>query len=127
VEACPEVRFVLDHIGKPAIREGALDPWRAGIDRLARLPNVVCKLSGVATEADHDAWTPDELHPYIRHALDAFGPDRTLFGSDWPVSRLAIELPRWIDVVDGAVAHLAEADRRKVFVDTARAVYRLDA
>ena len=127
VEACPEVRFVLDHIGKPAIREGALDPWRAGIDRLARLPNVVCKLSGVATEADHAAWTPEQLHPYIRHALDAFEPGRTLFGSDWPVSRLAIEMPRWIDIVDEAVAHLPEADRRKVFGDTARGVYRLDA
>ena len=123
--ACPGVRFVLDHIGKPPIRAGGLDPWRAEIDRLAALPNVVCKLSGVATEAHHDAWTPEALLPYMRHALGAFGAGRTLYGSDWPVARLAIDLGRWVDLVEEAMEDLSEAERREVFAGTARRVYRL--
>lgn len=124
-EACPQVRFVLDHIGKPAIRTGETEPWRSDIDRLAALPNVDCKLSGVATEADHGAWTPEELLPYMHHALSAFGPGRVMFGSDWPVSRLAIELQRWLGLVDETVSHLPDPERRKVFAGTARRVYRL--
>ena len=86
---CPEVSFVLDHIGKPGIKAGLADPWRAQLREMAAMPNVVCKLSGVTTEADHHTWTRDQLRPYIDHVVDCFGPDRILYGGDWPVSELA--------------------------------------
>jgi L-fuconolactonase len=104
-ERCPEVTIVLDHLGKPDVAHGRLDPWRAHIAALATRPNVVCKLSGLTTEADHAAWTPDDVRPYLRHAIDCFGPERCLFGSDWPVATLATSYERWLDVVLG---HLPE-------------------
>ena len=79
---CPEVSFILDHIGKPGIKAGLLDPWRAHIREMAALPNVVCKLSGVTTEADMKTWTPDQLRPYIDHVIECFGPDRILYGGE---------------------------------------------
>ena len=124
---CPEVRFILDHIGKPAIREGRLDPWRADIERLAALPNVWCKLSGVVTEADHAAWTREQLRPYIRHAAERFGFERLLFGSDWPVSTLTHSYGEWVDIVAWALGDCSEDERRKLFRDNAIAFYRLDA
>ncbi|HEX5078342.1 MAG TPA: amidohydrolase family protein [Geminicoccaceae bacterium] len=127
VRRCPEVRFILDHIGKPAIRDGRLDPWRADIERLAALPNVWCKLSGVVTEADHAAWTREQLRPYIRHAAERFGFERLLFGSDWPVSSLTHGYGEWVDIVDWALADCGEDERRKLFRDNAIAFYRLDA
>ena len=89
VRACPETSFVLDHIGKPDIRGHRMEPWRTHMSALAALPNVVCKISGVATEADHANWTTDDVRPYVAHALAEFGEDRVLFGGDWPVVRLA--------------------------------------
>lgn len=123
VRRCPEVSFVLDHGGKPGIRARLLDPWRERIRALARLPNVTCKLSGLASEADPAAWTADDLRPYLAHLVDAFGPDRLMFGGDWPVSSLATPYPRWVEVVDAALAGLPEAGRRRVFEGTAAAVY----
>jgi L-fuconolactonase len=127
VRRCPEVRFVLDHAGKPGIREGLLDPWRGQIEDLAGLPNVVCKLSGLVTEADHAAWTEADLSPYIEHLLATFGSARLMFGSDWPVSTLACPYPRWLEVVDRALARLAEPDRRRVYRDNAVDWYRMGA
>lgn len=124
VRACPEVRFVLDHIAKPPIKAGLKDPWWHEIAELAALANVDCKISGVATEADHAAWSEDQLRPYLDRALDVFGPDRVLFGSDWPVMRLAVAYPRWVEIVDRAVADWSEADRRRLYVENARRVYR---
>jgi L-fuconolactonase len=126
VRRCPEVRFVLDHIGKPAIRDDRLDPWRADIERLAALPNVWCKLSGVVTEADHSAWTREQLRPYIRHAAEQFGFDRLLFGSDWPVSELTHRYAEWVEIIAWALADCSEIERRKLFRDNAIAFYRLD-
>src|SRR6185436_7845981 len=99
VRLCPSVRFVLDHAGKPAIRERRLDPWREHLRALSLLPNTWCKLSGMVTEADHTTWQPDDLRPYIDHVLLCFGYDRTMFGSDWPVATLASAYPRWLEVV----------------------------
>jgi L-fuconolactonase len=96
---CPEVTIVLDHLGKPDIRGHRLDPWRADLEALAAHANVVCKLSGLTTEADHAAWTPDDVAPYLAHALDCFGRERCLFGSDWPVATLATTYERWVEVV----------------------------
>jgi L-fuconolactonase len=126
MRACPEVAFVLDHIAKPAIKAGLLDPWRAHIREMAALPNVVCKLSGVTTEADHKAWTRDELRPYIDHVIECFGPDRILYGGDWPVSELAGSYLQWLATLEWAAAGFSPGDRRKLFRDNAVKAYRRD-
>jgi L-fuconolactonase len=120
-----EVTFVLDHLGKPDVRAGRLDPWREHISRLAAYPNVYCKLSGLATEADHRAWRDDEVAPYLAHALAEFGPDRCMFGGDWPVATLATGYARWVSVVRAALGDRTEADRAAVLAGTAARVYRL--
>ena len=124
VRRCPEVRFVLDHIGKPAIRDDRLDPWRADIKRLAALPNVWCKLSGVVTEAQA-AWTREQLRPYIRHVAEQFGFDRVMFGSDWPVSTLTHGYAEWVEIVAWALADCSGTERRRLFRDNAIAFYHL--
>ena len=101
-----------------------MQPWADQLRDLARRENVVCKLSGVATEAAPD-WTPATLRPYIDVALEAFGPSRIMFGGDWPVSTLAITYPAWVALVDEAIADLSAAEKRQIFRDTARAFYRL--
>lgn len=123
---CPEVSFVLDHIGKPGIKAGLFDPWRAHIREMAALPNVVCKLSGATTEADVETWTRDQLRPYIDHVIDCFGPDRILYGGDWPVSELAGSYLQWLMTLDWATAGFSPADKRKLFRDNAIKAYRLD-
>ena len=123
---CPEVAFVLDHIGKPGIRTGLSDPWRGHIREMAALPNVVCKLSGVTTEADHKTWTREQLRPYIDYVMDSFGPDRILYGGDWPVSELAGSYLQWLATLDWATAGFSHADKRKLFRENAVRAYRLN-
>lgn len=125
VDRCPEVQFVLDHLGKPAVRDGRLDPWRTHVERLAEREHVACKLSGVLTEADLDAWTPGDVAPFLDHALECFGPDRLLFGGDWPVLRLAADYPTWVDLVEATIQTYSEAERRKILRETAERVYDL--
>jgi L-fuconolactonase len=125
VRRCPEVRFVLNHIAKPGIREGLLDPWRDRIRELARLPNVVCKLSGMITEADHERWTREQLRPYFDHVVECFGLNRVMFGSDWPVSEQTHRYATWVEIVEQVLAGCSEADLRRVFRDNAIACYRL--
>jgi L-fuconolactonase len=127
VRRCPEVRFVLDHIAKPGIRDGLLDPWRDQIRELARLPNVACKLSGVITEADHERWTPEPLRPYLDHVVECFGLDRVMFGSDWPVSEQTHRYATWVEILEEVLAGCSAAELRKVFRDNAIACYRLAA
>ena len=126
VEQCPKVRFVLDHIGKPAIKAGAIDPWRRDLMELASLPNVHCKISGVTTEADHKNWTREQLRPYVAHAIDTFGFDRIMFGGDWHVSELAGAYPEWVEVVDWVTEGCTAEEKRKLFRDNAIRFYRLD-
>jgi L-fuconolactonase len=126
VRRCPDTAFVLDHIGKPGIRHGFVEPWRGEIARLAQSPNVACKLSGVVTEADHESWSKDQLRPYLDHALACFGPDRLLFGSDWPVAELTHAYPAWVRIVDELLAAAGDAAARKVFRDNALRIYRLE-
>ena len=125
VEACPEVSFVLDHIAKPAIASGELDPWRAGITALAALPNVRCKVSGLVTEADPEKWTTDDLAPYVTHVLAAFGEDRVMFGGDWPVVLGASPYSRWVETLDTLTTDLSPAVRRKLWSENGRRFYRL--
>ena len=95
----PRQRFVLDHLAKPPIKSGSLHPWARGLRELAAFPNVLCKLSGLVTEADWDLWKPEQLAPYIAVAFDCFGPERLMIGSDWPVCTVAASYTRAMDVV----------------------------
>jgi L-fuconolactonase len=126
VRRCPEVFFVLDHIAKPGVKAGLVEPWRRHISELAALPNVVCKLSGVTTEADHAAWTREQLRPYIAHVIESFGVDRVIYGGDWPVSELAGTYARWVEVLDWATEGMTPAEKRKLFRDNAVKAYRLN-
>ena len=125
VRQCPDVRFVLDHIGKPGIKAGLTEPWRQHMKELAALPNVVCKISGVSTEADHKSWTREQLKPYIAHAIDSFGFDRSMYGGDWHVMELAGTYPQWIEVVDWVVEGASTDETRQLYRDTAIKTYRL--
>ena len=126
VSRCPEVRFVLDHIGKPAIKAGLIDPWRQDLKELASYPHVHCKISGVVTEADHKNWTREQLKPYICHAIEVFGFDRVMYGGDWHVMELACKYPEWVDIVDWAMSGVSAEDQRKLYCDNAIRFYRLD-
>lgn len=122
---CPDVRIVLDHIGKPAIKDGITEPWKSEIATLASLPNVCCKLSGVITEADHASWTRAQLRPYLDHAIECFGFKRIMFGSDWPVATLTHEYPEWVAILDEILAGCSDDERRKFYRDNAIEFYRL--
>jgi len=125
VRQCPEVRFVLDHIGKPAIKAGQLDPWRADLRELSRMDNVWCKLSGLVTEADWAGWIPADLRPYLDHAVDCFGADRVMFGSDWPVSAQATDYGRWVAVLDDALGGGSADELHRIYVRNAETFYRI--
>ncbi|MGW7069326.1 amidohydrolase family protein [Streptomyces sp. NPDC054855] len=121
----PGLTFVLDHLGKPPVASGALEPWAAAVRSLAALPNTVCKLSGLVTEAAPRTWTVDDLRPYADTVLDAFGPDRLMFGSDWPVCTLAATHAEVVDVAQRLTDSLTEGERAALFAGTATRVYGL--
>ena len=125
VRACPDVSFVLDHIGKPDIKNGMVQPWRDEITELASFPNVTCKVSGMVTEADPDAWTTADLRPYVEHVLASFGEDRVMFGGDWPVVLMASPYRRWVESLDEIAAGLSDTAKRKLWNENARRFYRL--
>jgi L-fuconolactonase len=125
VDMHPQQVFVLDHIAKPEIAEGEIAAWSAGIQELARRENVICKLSGMVTEADWGAWTPEGLRPYFDVVLGAFGPSRLMVGSDWPVMTVACSYARWWDVVEGWLAELSGEERAEIEGGVAGRVYRL--
>jgi L-fuconolactonase len=125
VRRCPKVRFILDHIGKPFIRERVLEPWRTCLKELARLPNAWCKMSGLVTEADFTKWTKEDLKPYIAAVMEAFGWDRVMFGGDWPVAFQATEYPRWVETLAEAIQGASTIERKKLFHENAVAFYRL--
>jgi L-fuconolactonase len=122
---CPEVTFVLDHIGKPGIAHGLREPWWSQTRTLAALPNVVCKLSGVITEADHAAWTAEAIAPYVTHAIECFGFDRVMYGSDWPVSSLTHSYADWVALLDRCTAGCSRDEVWELYCGTASRVYRL--
>jgi L-fuconolactonase len=126
--ALPELTFVLDHLGKPRIRDGraALEEWRALVAPVAACANVACKLSGLVTEADHQAWSVGDLRPFVETALDLFGLDRVLFGSDWPVCLLAASYGQVKEALDAALPPLSVAERAKIFGENAVRIYKLD-
>ena len=125
VAVFPEQRFVLDHVGKPDIRNGEIDAWARGIAALARHRNVWCKLSGIVTEADWAAWTPDDIAPYIRTVFDWFAPDRIMFGSDWPVCTLAAPYDAVSGIARDAIAALPDRDQDAILGGSAAEFYGL--
>jgi len=124
--ALPEQPFVVDHIAKPEIAAGRLDPWRAEIRRLAELPHVCCKLSGLVTEARWDAWQPADLRPYLDVVLEAFGPNRLMYGSDWPVCLLAGTYAEVIGLVRGAIAALSRDEQDAIMGGNAARFYGIE-
>ncbi|WP_031515067.1 amidohydrolase family protein [Streptomyces sp. NRRL F-5123] len=125
VAALPDLRFVLDHAAKPRIASGEWEPWATQVAELAALPNVVCKLSGLVTEADRSGWEPAALLPYARHVLSVFGPGRVMFGSDWPVCTLAASYGDVLALAAEATSDLSPAESAAVFGGTAAEVYGL--
>lgn len=125
VDRHPQQVFVVDHVAKPRIREGEMEPWRGRIRELARRENVSCKLSGMATEADWQSWTEAGLKPYFDVVLEAFGPKRLMFGSDWPVLGLASSYERWFATVQRWLDPLSLGEREAILGGTAAAVYGL--
>jgi L-fucono-1,5-lactonase len=120
------VRFVVDHVAKPPLRDGPIDAWSAGLEPLADLPNVCCKLSGLVTEAGWDSWKPEDLIPFYKRALVWFGADRCLFGSDWPVCLLAADYGTTLELVERAMVGLSADVRAAVLGGTAIRTYGLD-
>ena len=119
----PGVRLVLDHAGKPAVAAGGYEPWAAFLTSLAARPNVFCKLSGLVTEADWTKWTVEDLKPYAAHVLETFGPDRVLFGSDWPVCELAATYDQVYESALACTAGLSTSEQAEVFGATATRAY----
>lgn len=127
VEQCPNIQFILDHIGKPDIKNQLFEPWKKELRTLAKHTNVYCKISGLVTEADHEYWTPSNLKPYIDHVIDCFGFDRVIYGSDWPVSTLASDYTRWVSTLQEAVSGCSSEELTKLFHDNAIKFYRLQS
>jgi len=121
----PKLRTVINHISKPPIKEGILAPWAELIERAAAHENVYCKLSGMITEADHKSWKTADLTPYIRHILKVFGPQRCMFGSDWPVCLLAGTYDDVVDALQQNLGDLSPKDIEAIFWDTASRFYRI--
>lgn len=121
----PKHRFVLDHLAKPPIKDGEIEPWALGIRRLASFPNVWCKLSGLVTEAHWQRWKQEDIRPYLNIAVEAFGTERLMMGSDWPVCLVAGSYGRTVDVVKNFVQDLPVHSRPAVLGDNARRFWRL--
>jgi L-fuconolactonase len=123
----PQQTFVLDHLAKPLIKDGVIEPWQQNLLRLAQHENVFCKLSGLVTEANWTTWTLENLRPYMDSALEAFGPARLMAGSDWPVCLLASSYKKWWSVVHEWCASLSHAEREMILGENSSRVYRLSA
>lgn len=126
VQQCPDLQFMLDHIGIPDVENKVFDSWRDNIESLSDFDNVCCKISGVVTTADHQSWTVDEISPYISHAIDCFGWDRVAYGGDWPVSTLATTYPRWVEVLDHIVSGASDYQKRNLYRENAIKFYQLE-
>lgn len=125
VDALPNQRFLLDHLGKPDIDGAGYEPWRRDFDRIAERPNVWCKLSGLVTEADWRRWTAADIRPYLDHALEAFGPRRLMVGSDWPVCTVAASYGEVMGLLRDALAPCSDDERARVLSGTAREFWNL--
>jgi L-fuconolactonase len=126
VEQCPEVRFVLNHLGRPNVAEKQLQPWQDNISKLAAFPNVWCKISGLTTEAQQHAWRSDDLKPYIQHAIKEFSFERVMFGSDWPMVHIAASYTHWAHTLYDLLSHeFSEPELKKLFHENVWRFYQL--
>jgi predicted TIM-barrel fold metal-dependent hydrolase len=123
---CPDVAFVLDHCGVPDVKGHTLDPWRAQISELSRLPNVSCKISGLVAYANPANWQSEDLRPFVDYVIASFGWDRVMFGSDWPVCNLTASYHRWVGTLFSLTQAAGEGNQRKLFHDNALRLYRLN-
>jgi L-fuconolactonase len=126
VRAHPDISFVIDHLAKPPIKFGELEPWLSLLRPFGTLDNVTCKLSGLVTEADWGSWRLDDLQPFVDAAIEIFGSDRLMFGSDWPVCLLAATYDEVVEAARAATAGLSGDEHDQVFGETARRVYGID-
>lgn len=122
----PEQAFVVDHIAKPNIKKGDVTEWKKNIEALAELENVSCKISGMVTEADWGNWQPKDLYPYLDIVVNAFGTDRIMFGSDWPVCLVASSYTKWVEVISQYFEQFSKAEQINFFGDNAVKFYGLD-
>ena len=127
ITACPNVRFILNHIGKPNIAQGEIANWRESMAAISGFENVDVKFSGLVTEADAAHWTLEDLRPFAEVVLEAFTPARMMFGSDWPVCTLAASYTRWFGTAQALVRSLSSDEQQQIFAGTATRAYRLDA
>lgn len=126
VERFPEQPFVIDHLAKPDIRSGVVEPWAQEMRRLAEFPNVFCKVSGMVTEADWAHWEPEDFTPYLDIIFDAFGPDRLMFGSDWPVCTLSANYQQVVALLRSYTEQLSGEAQSQVWGETAIRFYHLE-
>ena len=126
VKAAPETQFVIDHISKPMIADGVLEPWKELIQVLAKFPNTVCKISGLVTEANWDSWNAQDFQPYIDVLLESFGPSRLMFGSDWPVALLAASYKEVVTLAEELTASLSPDEDNQFWSGTATRAYGLE-
>jgi L-fuconolactonase len=125
VDRHPGQFFIVDHVAKPKIAEGLLEPWSRLLRELGQRDNVACKLSGMVTEADPKNWTPASLAPYFEVALEAFGPQRLLYGTDWPVCLAGVPYKQWLATVQAALENLSESEKAAIFAGNAKKFYLL--
>lgn len=125
-ESCPDLALVVDHLAKPPIARKEINEWAQAFGRLAPYPNIHCKLSGLVTEANRNSWQTDDLRPFVDRALEFFGADRMMFGSDYPVCLLAASYERVLDSFQEILQNLTDTDREKIFSSNAAKFYRLN-
>jgi L-fuconolactonase len=126
-EACPRLRMVVDHMAKPPIASGEITEWAAALRAVAAFPNVSCKLSGLVTEANHTSWRKEDLLPYVELALEFFGPERMMLGSDWPVCLLGASYAQVLEAFQSLLVDLSDEDRAMILADNAMKFYQLQA
>jgi len=125
IDECKDVRFVLDHLGNPDLKKH--EKWKKDVAAVAKRKNVVCKVSGVVASATPGKWKADDLAPVVNHVMSEFGPDRVMFGGDWPVCLLAATYAQWVTALKQIVSDRKEAEQRKLFHDNALKFYELKA
>jgi L-fuconolactonase len=127
IDACPDTKFILDHCGNANVQAKDLTQWKKDIAEVAKRKSVVCKVSGIVASAPPGKWKADDLAPIVRHTMEVFGPERVMFGGDWPVCTRAATYKQWVDALKEIVRDRKEEEQRKLFHDNAERVYRLKA
>lgn len=125
VDQHPDQQFVLDHIAKPKIKTNEIEAWSRNLKELARRENVSCKISGMVTEANYKTWNEAQIRPYFDVVLEAFGPSRLMFGSDWPVCLVAVEYQNWLNLVKKTVSGYSIQEQEQIFFKNAESIYQI--